>query len=139
MAPQPQQDGSMGWTLPIDPAARVIHAGDITEFGKIVAGAFADPEIAGGGQYLPLVGDLLSYNDILATLNKQGHAYTFNQAPREVFATFFPGAGEVGEMFGYFETHTYLGAKSDAHIALRTKSLERVRPTSPAGRAQTCP
>lgn len=120
-APQQQQDGSTGWTLPINPNVRVIHAGDITELGKIVAGAFANPEAAGGGQYLPQVGDLLSFNDIVATLNKQGHTYTFNQVPREVFATFFPGAGELAEMFGYFETHTYLGANSDDRIALANK------------------
>ena len=29
--------------------------GDITEFGDIVAGAFADPYQAGNGEYLPLV------------------------------------------------------------------------------------
>jgi len=121
MLPQKQQDGSMGWTLPIDPGARRIHAGDITELGKIVAGAFANPDIAGGGQYLPLVGDLLSFNDIVATLNAQGHAYTFSQVPAEVFANFFPGAGELAEMFGYFEKHTYLGAPSDDRIALARK------------------
>ena len=121
MVPQQQQDGSTGWTLPIDPTARVIHAGDITELGKVVAGAFANPDIAGGGQYLPLVGDLLSFHDIVATLNKQGHAYTFNRVPKEVFATFFPGAGELAEMLGYFEDYTYLGAKSDNRIALAKK------------------
>ena len=121
MVPQQQQDGSTGWTLPIDPTARVIHAGDVTELGKVVAGAFANPDIAGGGQYLPLVGDLLSFHDIVATLNKQGHAYTFNRVPKEVFATFFPGAGELAEMFGYFEDYTYLGAKSDNRIALAKK------------------
>jgi uncharacterized protein YbjT (DUF2867 family) len=119
--PQQQADGSMGWTLPIDGNARVVHSGDITEFGRIVAGAFNNPDIAGGGQYLPLVGELLSYNDIVATLNKQGHAYTFNQVPREVFATFFPGAGELAEMFAYFEEYTYLGMKSDDRIALANK------------------
>ena len=111
----------MGWTLPIAANARVVHSGDITELGTIVAGAFAKPDIAGGGQYLPLVGELLSYGDIVATLNKQGHAYTFNQVPREVFATFFPGAGELAEMFGYFEEYTYLGGKFDDQIALANK------------------
>ena len=38
--------------------------------------------------------------------------------PREVFATFFPGAGELTEMFGYFEKHTYLGGKFDDQIRL---------------------
>jgi uncharacterized protein YbjT (DUF2867 family) len=106
LAPQPQQDGSTGWTLPIDPAARVIHTGDITELGRIVAGAFADPGTAGGGQYLPLVGELLSFDDIIAVLARQGHSFTFNQVPADVFATFFPGARELAQMFGYFGEHT---------------------------------
>lgn len=117
---QPQPDGSLGWSLPIDSAAPV-HMGDITELGRIAAGALAEPEIAGGGQYLPLVGDLISYGEIVATLNRQGHAYTFNTVPREVFANFFPGARELAEMFGYFEDYTYLGEKSDDRIALANK------------------
>lgn len=121
LAPQQQQDGSTGWALPIEPAARGIHAGDVTEFGRLVSGAFADPAAAGGGQHLPLVGDLLSFGDIVATLNKQGHAYTFNPVPREVFATFFPGARELAEMFGYFQDHTYLGGSADERIALANR------------------
>ncbi len=69
LAPQKQADGSLGWALPIDPAARAIHMGDITELGNIVAGAFARPEEAGNGEYLPLVGDFMSFNDIVDTLN----------------------------------------------------------------------
>ena len=94
-APQKQPDGSVGWTLPIDPAARVIHMGDIGEIGNIVAGAFAHPELAGHGEHLPLVGDFMSFNEILVTLNRQGHKFSFKQVPKEVFANFFPGAAEV--------------------------------------------
>lgn len=121
LAPQQKPDGSMGWTLPIDPGARVIHAGDISELGNIVAGAFTKPDIAGNGEYLPLVGDLLSFDDIVNTLDKQGHHYTFNEVPAKVFATFFPGAGEFAEMFGYFEQFTYLGGNQDDRIALANK------------------
>ena len=60
MAPQKQPDGALGWALPIDPDRRAIHMGDITELGRIVAGAFAKPELAGHGEHLPLVGDFLS-------------------------------------------------------------------------------
>lgn len=122
--PKPQQDGSTGWTLPIDPAARV-HMGDISELGKIVAGAFARPDIAGQGQYLTLVGDLVSYADIVATLNRQGHDVTFNQVPREVFANFFPGAGELAAMLAYIEAFTYLGVESEDRIALANKIAGR--------------
>src|SRR5213082_3165166 len=44
LAPQKQTDGSVGWALPLDPTVRSIHMGDITEFGDIVAGAFAHPD-----------------------------------------------------------------------------------------------
>jgi uncharacterized protein YbjT (DUF2867 family) len=43
LAPQKQADGSLGWALPIDPAARGIYMADIRELGNIVAGAFAHP------------------------------------------------------------------------------------------------
>ena len=118
--PKPQQDGSMGWTLPIGAAARV-HMGDISELGRVVAGAFNNPEIVGRGQYLPHVGDVLSYGDIVRLLNQQGHAVTFNSVPREVFAGFFPGAGELAQMFGYIEDYSYLGGDFQDRIALADK------------------
>jgi len=40
MSPQPKQDGSTGWTLPIDPTKKIIHMADINDLGKVVAGAF---------------------------------------------------------------------------------------------------
>jgi uncharacterized protein YbjT (DUF2867 family) len=121
MAPQKQADGSLGWALPIDPEQRVIHMGDITELGRIVVGAFAQPELAGHGEHLPLVGDFLSFNEILATLNRQGYKVSFKQVPREVFASWFPGAGDVAAMLAYFEAHTYLGSDSRDAIALANK------------------
>src|SRR5881396_2810254 len=77
LAPQKQADGSMGWALPLDPTLRVIHMGDINELGNIVAGAFAHPDEAGNGQYLPLVGDFMSFNEIVETLNRQGHNFSY--------------------------------------------------------------
>lgn len=125
MKPQPQQDGSTGWTLPIDPMVRGIHAGDVNELGPLVAGAFANPDIAGSGQYLPLVGQFLSFGDIVSTLNEQGHDYSFNQVAPEVFGTFFPGAPEFAAMLGYFQAHTYLGSDRAEEIALARKVAGR--------------
>lgn len=125
MAPQPQQDGSTGWALPIDPTVRGIHAGDVNELGPLVVGAFANPEIAGNGQYLPLVGQFLSFGDMVAALNAQGHKYSFTQVAPEVFATFFPGAEEFAAMLGYFQAHTYLGSDRSAEIALARKVAGR--------------
>ena len=99
--------------------------GDITELGPIVVGAFAHPELAGNGEHLPLVGDFLSFNAIIATLNRQGHKFSFKQVPQELFAGWFPGAKEVAEMLAYFEAHTYLGADPRDAIALATKVADR--------------
>ena len=118
MAAQKQPDGTVGWTLPLDPERRVIHMGDITELGQVVAGAFSQPELAGHGEHLPLVGDFFSFNEIIATLNRQGHKFSFKQVPKELFASWFPGAKDIAEMLAYFEAHTYLGADSRDAIAL---------------------
>ena len=125
LAPQKQADGSMGWALPLDPDVRGIHMGDIRELGNIVAGAFAHPDQAGNGEYLPLVGDFMSFNEIVDTLNRQGHEFSFKQVPKEVFATLFPGAAEIAEMFSYFQAHTYLGSDSSDRIALANKIAGR--------------
>jgi uncharacterized protein YbjT (DUF2867 family) len=121
MAPQKQPDGTVGWALPIDPERRVIHMGDITELGRIVAGAFAQPELAGHGEHLPLVGDFLSFNEVIDILNRQGNSFSFKRVPREAFAKFFPGAEDIASMLAYFEAYTYLGSESRAEIALANK------------------
>jgi uncharacterized protein YbjT (DUF2867 family) len=129
MAPQKQADGTLGWALPIDPERRVVHMGDITEIGPIVAGAFLHPELAGHGEHLPLVGDFLSFNDVVAILNGQGYKVSFKQVPREVFAGWFPGAADVAAMLAYFEAHTYLGTDARAAASLANKVAGQ-QPTS---------
>jgi uncharacterized protein YbjT (DUF2867 family) len=125
LGPQKQPNGSAGWTLPLDPAVRSIHMGDITELGDVVAGAFAHPDQAGHGEYLPLVGDFLKFNEIIDALNRRGNNFSFHQVPKEVFAGFFPGAAEIAEMFAYFQAHTYLGSDSRDQIALANKVAGR--------------
>jgi uncharacterized protein YbjT (DUF2867 family) len=136
MPPQKQADGALGWALPLYPELRVIHMGDITELGRIVAGAFAQPQLAGRGEHLPLVGDFLSFNEIFATLNRQGHKFSFKQVPREVFAGWFPGAADIAAMLAYFEAHTYLGSDSREAIALANK-VAGFQPTKFAAWAKT--
>src|SRR5260370_27323221 len=98
LAPQKLADGSVGWTLPLDPNVRCIHMGDIRELGNIVAGAFAHPDQAGNGDYLPLVGDFMSFIGIIDTLSRQVHEFSFKQVPTEVFASLFPRAAEIAKM-----------------------------------------
>jgi hypothetical protein len=123
LAPQQQVDGSMGWALPLDPRVRCIHMGDIGELGDIVAGAFALPDQAGHGEYLPLVGDFMGFNEIVGTLNRQGHKFSFHQVPKDSFP------GEVANTFAYFEAHTYLGSDSSDRIALANRIAGR-QPTT---------
>src|SRR5258708_16856282 len=125
LAPQLQSDGSVGWALPLDPGVRCIHMGDIRELGYIVAGAFAHAEQVGDGEYLPLVGDFMSFNEIVDTLNRQDHNFSFKQVPKENFAALFPGAAEIGETFSYFQAHTYLGSDSYDRIKLANKIAGR--------------
>jgi len=128
--PQKQPDGSLGWVLPIDPTVRCFHMGDINELGNIVAGAFGRPEETGDGAYLPLVGDFLSFDDLVGALNELGHQLTFTRVPRDVYAGFFPGADALGETLAYYETYTYLGPGSHSEeIALANKIAGRT-PTS---------
>jgi uncharacterized protein YbjT (DUF2867 family) len=122
---QKQADGSLGWALPLDPEVRCLHMGDISELGNIVAGAFAHPDDAGHGEYLPLVGDFMSFNEIVDTLNGQGHTFSFKRVPKDVFATLFPGAAELADSFSYFQAHTYLGSDSSDRIALANKIAGR--------------
>jgi len=129
LAPQKQADESFAWTLPIDPKVRGIHIGDPTELGHIVAGAFAHPDQAGNGEYLPLVGDLVRFNHIVETLNRQGHNISFNQVSAEVFGVFFPGAKELAANFTYFEKYTYLGSPSHKEIALANELAGRTPTT----------
>ena len=129
LAPQKQADGSVGWALPLDPERRCIHMGDVRELGNLVAGAFVHPNEAGNGEYLPLVGDFLSFKEIVDTLNRQDHEFSFKQVPTEVFASLFPFAAEIAEMLSYFQAHTYLGSDSHDRIALANKIAGR-QPTN---------
>src|SRR5258706_10209583 len=125
LAPQKQEDGTLGWALPLDPTVRGIHMGDIRELGDIVAGAFAHPDQAGNGEYLPLVGDFMSFNEIIGTLNRQGHQFSFKRVPTEGFATLVPRAAEIAATLAYFQAHTYLGSDSRDQIALANKIAGR--------------
>jgi uncharacterized protein YbjT (DUF2867 family) len=116
--PQPKQDGTTGWTMPMDPTKKVIHMADINDLGKVVAGAFLQPEKVGNGAYLSLATELNSFNDIIEAFKENGKDYTFTQVPSELFSTFFEGAKEVAEMLKYFEKYTYMGPNSKPKIEL---------------------
>jgi hypothetical protein len=53
----------------IDPAARVVHAGDLTDVGRAVAAAFAAGNQLPDGSYLGVCSGVYSFNDFVGTLN----------------------------------------------------------------------
>src|SRR5213083_1207097 len=73
LAPQPLPNGRRGWAVPMDPAARVMHAGDVNDVGRAVAAAFAGGNALPNGSYLAVCGGVYSWNDFVGTLNAQGH------------------------------------------------------------------
>lgn len=122
MAPQPLGDGKKGWVVPMNPAAKCVHVGDPTELGKIVARVFEQPDVVGQGQYLAQASEMTSWQELVDTLNSQGHDFVVNQVPNEVFDSFpIPGAQELREMMNYFEEYTYFGPEADKKLALTRK------------------
>jgi len=117
MAPQPLPNGGRGWAVPMDPALRVIHAGDVTEVGRAVAAAFGAGDDLRNGSVLAVCGGTYSWNDFADTLNAIGHHLKAVQVPADVYDGFYPGAHEVRETFQYFAEHTYFGPKHEAHIS----------------------
>jgi len=118
MAPQPGSDGRLTFSTPMDPNSRSIYAGDVTELGNVVAGAFEHPAASGQGQHLSCAGDLLSWNDIVTTLNSQGHEFAYSQVPTEIWDTFFPAAPAISQMLAFYEAHTHFGPDAETKIAL---------------------
>lgn len=117
LVPQPLPNGERGWTVPMDPAARVIHAGDVNDVGRAVAAAFAAGDALRDGSYLAVCGGVYSWNDFVSTLNAQGHDVQVQQVPADAYDSFFPGAPELRETFQYFEQCTYFGPERESRIA----------------------
>jgi len=117
LAPQPLPNGGRGWAVPMDLAARVMHAGDVKDVGRAVAAAFAAGDTLRNGSYLAVCGGVYSWNDFVSTLNAQGHDVQVQQVPADAYDTFFPGAPEVRETFQYFEQCFYFGPEREPRIA----------------------
>lgn len=122
MGPQPLPNGGRGWAVPMDPAKRCIHMGDVHDVGKAVAPAFrASKDALPNGTYVGVCGGTYSWNDIVATLNDQGHQLQVVEVPPNVYDGFYPGAQEMREMFQWFADQTYFGPDHEKHIAAARK------------------
>jgi uncharacterized protein YbjT (DUF2867 family) len=117
LPPQALPNGGRGWAVPMDRAARVIHAGDVTDVGRAVAAAFGARDELPDGSYLAVCGGMYSWNDFVGTLNELGHGLQVVQVRPEDYDGSFPGAREVREMFQYFEAFTFFGPDHEKHTA----------------------
>lgn len=117
MAPQPLPDGTKGWAVPMDPARRCIHAGDVRDVGRVVARVFENPEKVGSGEYVGVAPGVTSWDEMVETLNEQGHDLVVRQVPAEVYDGFYEGAQEMREMFQWFEGYTYFGPHAETKLA----------------------
>jgi len=108
---KPNAEGHLSITLPI-PADSKFAQFSVAETGLVVR-AVLDAREKYLGKKIAIVGDVISGNDIAATLSKQiGKPVTVNQVPEKVFASFgFPGAEEIANMFTYFDEYGYYGEK----------------------------
>ncbi len=123
MAPSDLGNGAKGWAIPIDPNARVIHMGAIEEIGNIVERVFSNPEQS-KGKTLSMSAGLYSFMDIVDAFNETGENLTAVQVPHETYASFFPGADEIGQTLGYFEDHTYMGPGASDRLEATSELLE---------------
>jgi uncharacterized protein YbjT (DUF2867 family) len=115
--PVPLPSGARGWAVPMDPAARVMHAGDATEVGRAVAAAFVAGDRLRNGSYLDVCAGTYSWNDFVGALKALGHHLGVERVPVEVYDTFFEGAPELREMYQYYEEYTYFGPEHETRIA----------------------
>ena len=116
--PQPLPNGGCGWAVPMDPAARVMHSGDVADVGRVVVAAFAASDKLPNGSYLAVCGGIYSWNDFVATLNAQGHKVeVIRVVPPDAYDGLFPGAHELREMYQYYEQYTYFGPEREKRIA----------------------
>lgn len=117
MAPRPLEGGKKGWAFPMAGDNRGIHAGDVSELGKLVARVLSDPDALGNGQYLSMCGGLYSWQELVDTLNEQGHDLVYFTVPAADFDGIFPGAHEIREMMEFWTDYTYFGPDHEAKVA----------------------
>ena len=102
-------DGTPSWTIPANPSAGGMHMGDIDEFGNLVAGVFEQREEVGNGSYLSMSGDLVSWDEITATLQSQGHSIGYIESTEDPYF--------MRDMFSYMAKYTYFGPDAGTKIA----------------------
>lgn len=117
LGPRDLEDGQRGWVMPLGEDERVVHMGDITELGRVVAGAFADPDGTGNGEVLSMAAGLYSFGDVRRAFEALGQEVVYRQVPFDVYAGFHPGAEEMAQMMKFWQTYSYMGPGAERRVA----------------------
>jgi len=111
--PKKNEDGTLSLGLPAKLTTN-IEMGDVRELGPVVLNALRNPKGWGNGEYIAVVGEKLSMTEILKALSHQvGTEVKLQSIPGEIFKNFFPGAGELVDMFEWFDEYGYNGRQHD--------------------------
>jgi len=121
---QPRQGptGEYDMVLPI-PTDSKFAIGSVADLGKVVEKVFEDkPKYL--GKTISVAGDYLSTGEIAGILSKAwGKKVNAKQIPGEVFSTFFPLAGEIADMFSWFDGFGYCGEKVNKRDIFEGKKI----------------
>ena len=100
MKAQPQPDGTLAITLPMDGPMDGVSVEDA---GAVVASVFSLPEEFIGRKF-GIAGDRITLEEYISIINKvSGQSIKYNKVPVEVFASFpFPGADDLAYMFEFY-------------------------------------
>jgi len=111
-------DGKLTFTIP---ATSNLSMFDVNDTGHAVHMCLAHPHKWGQGNIIPLCGEHCTPQEFLDTFNSVNKTNAvLVQVPVEQFANFgFPGAGEIAQMFGWFDEYTYFGRTAKREDGIR--------------------
>jgi len=108
-----EENGELVWTAP---KSKTLTTCDIDDIGPIVVECFNNPK-QWDRKFIPMAGDHMPVDEYMTQFTEvTGKKARWVQIPREIYATFYPGAGEIAEMFGWFDDYTYFGNNEDLSL-----------------------
>jgi len=108
-----EENGELVFTAP---KSKSLTTCDITDIGPVVVECFNNPK-KWDRKLIPMAGDQMTPEEYMTQFTEvTGKKARWVQIPREIYATFYPGASEIAEMFGWFDDYTYYGHNEDLSL-----------------------
>eukprot|EP00026_Physarum_polycephalum_P011745 Phypoly_transcript_11988.p1 GENE.Phypoly_transcript_11988~~Phypoly_transcript_11988.p1 ORF type:complete len:308 (-),score=46.28 Phypoly_transcript_11988:192-1115(-) len=110
--PRLNKDGKLAISMSAYPTSK-IPMFSVEDTGGVVAAIFDNKEKY-NGKAIPLVGDYITFQEVVTQLSKvAGKEIVYDFVPEEIYATLFTGAVEVGDMFGFMNENGYFNEKQE--------------------------